>query len=322
MHFIEEIIEKAKHNKKIIVLPETTDLRILEAASAIQKEGIADIILIGDPKEIKELGEKNKINLDHIKIRNPMNDAKFAEYVQKLMEFNSAKQNEKEMYEELLMDPVYFGMMMVKEVEADGLVSGACHTTKETLKPIMKIFKKTKHAKMMSTFLVMDMPDKINEHDSTMIFADCAFHERPGYLALSEIAMESYKSYQKLLKGNPKVAILSSIIDKENSETNQRIEKAIQRIQKKMPEIIVKREEALERFEYLDANILVFPNINTGNICCKMVERFAGAKLYGPICQGIACSINDLSRGCSVHDIIGTVAITAVQASEKHGEKE
>lgn len=232
---------------------------------------------------------------------------------------------------ELVKNPVYFGMMMVKANEADGYVSGAMNTTKDILKTAMRIFKK-EGTKILSTALLMIVPNcEYGSKDGVYIFSDCALNESPGYLALSEIAISSAKTYEKFTNKKAKVAMLSySTFGSAKSKYTEKVIKATERVKKKWPELIIDGEMQLDSAIVPqiaeskapdsqvkgEANVLIFPDINSGNIGCKLVERLANAQMFGPICQGLEKPINDLSRGCSVEGIVGTIIMTAVQAQK------
>jgi len=237
-----------------------------------------------------------------------------------------------EQAEKLVLEPVYFGMMMVKLNEADGLVSGAAHSTSDTLRPALQILKTAPGTKLVSAFFVMVVPDCKYGENGTFIFADSGLNEEPDSEKLSEIAISSSKSFEQLVGTQPKVAMLSySTYGSAHSASTEKVIEATKLVKEKEPNLLVDGELQLdaaiipEVAEFKakgsplkgQANVLVFPDLGAGNIGYKLVQRLAKAEAYGPLCQGIAKPVNDLSRGCSSEDVAGVVAITAVQAQQK-----
>ena len=331
MQFIEQIKNRAKKDIKTIVLPEAEDIRILKATDKILEEGYAEIILIGNEKEILENVKKNNLNIRDTQIINPLKSDKLEEYIKVLYELRKEKGMTLEQATELAKDPVYFGMLMVKDEksEADGLVSGAIHSTADTLRPALQILKTAPETKLVSAFFVMVVPNCKHGENGTFIFGDCGLNEDPGALALAEIAISSSKSFTQLVQKEPKIAMLSySTNGSAESKSIDKVKKATEIVKNKVPEILIDGELQLDaaiipevaEFKAPDssikgnANVLIFPDLNSGNIGYKLVQRLGKAEAYGPLCQGIARPVNDLSRGCSVKDIEGVVAITAVQA--------
>ena len=324
MSFIEEIKQRAKQEIKTIVLPEAEDIRILKATEQVLKEGYAKIILVGNKEEIEQNAKTNNINITGASIVDPSNSEKKEEYVNLLYEQRKHKGMTIEKAQELVNDSVYFGMLMVKDEtsEADGLVSGAIHSTADTLRPALQILKTAPNTKLVSAFFVMEVPNCELGEKGTFIFGDCGLNENPDDEALSEIAISSSKSFKQLVGKEPKVAMLSySTYGSAKSELTQKVKE-------KEPELLVDGELQLDSAIIPEvaklkapnspikgeANVLIFPDLNAGNIGYKLVQRLAKAEAYGPICQGISKPVNDLSRGCSSTDIAGVVAITAVQA--------
>lgn len=332
MNFIEDIRKKAKASKQTIILPESNDIRILKAAINVTKQGIADIILIGKQKEIYKVAESENVDVSKLKIVDPSKDPKHNFYVGEFLKLSKRFKYTKEEANKFMLDPLYFGMMMVKLDEADGLVAGACHATKEILHPMMQIFK-TKNTKLLSTFFVVEYENEdFGNKDYTFLFSDCALNENPGYLALAEIGKVTARSYEWLFKKKAKVAFLSySTLGSAKSESTQKVAKAANYLKKKVPDLICEGELQLDAAIMPEvakmkspkgelkgeANVLIFPDINAGNITYKIFERFSNVNMYGPVCQGLEKPINDLSRACSVERICDTIAITAVQAQEK-----
>lgn len=333
MSFIEEIKNRAKEDKKTIILPEAEDKRVLEAASKIIKQGFAKVILLGDEEKIKEDSSKNKIDLDGVDIINPLTSDKKEEYKQKLYELRKNKGMTLEQAEELLKEPIYFGMMMLKDEnsKADGLVSGAAHSTANTLRPALQILKTKPGTKLVSAFFVMCVPDCEYGENGTFIFGDSGLNQNPTADELSEIAISSSKSFEQLVRKEAKVAMLSySTKGSAKSELTEKVIEATKLVKEKETNLMVDGELQLDAAIVPEiaaskapdsplkgeANVLIFPDLDAGNIGYKLVQRLAKAEAYGPLCQGIAKPVNDLSRGCSADDIVGVVAITAVQAQE------
>ncbi len=333
MSFIEGIKNRAKEDKKTIILPEAEDKRVLEAASKVIKQGFAKVILLGDEEKIKEDSSKNKIDLDGVDIINPLTSDKKEEYKQKLYELRKNKGMTLEQAEELLKEPIYFGMMMLKDEnsKADGLVSGAAHSTANTLRPALQILKTKPGTKLVSAFFVMCVPDCEYGENGTFIFGDSGLNQNPTADELSEIAISSSKSFEQLVRKEAKVAMLSySTKGSAKSELTEKVIEATKLVKEKETNLMVDGELQLDAAIVPEiaaskapdsplkgeANVLIFPDLDAGNIGYKLVQRLAKAEAYGPLCQGIAKPVNDLSRGCSADDIVGVVAITAVQAQE------
>lgn len=329
MSFIQDIKQKAKQDIKTIVLPEANDIRTLEAAQIVLNEAYANIILIGNESEILELAKQKNLSLTNAKIIDPKNSPDYEEYASKLYELRKEKGLTEEKAKELVLDPVYFGMMMVKLEKADGLVSGAAHSTADTLRPALQILKTAPGTKLVSAFFVMCVPDCEYGENGTFVFADSGLNANPTAEELSEIAISSSKSFESLVGKQAKVAMLSySTYGSAKSEMIDKVIDATQLVKEKSPELLVDGELQLDAAIVPEiakskapgsklageANTLIFPDLNTGNISYKLVQRLAKAEAYGPLCQGIARPVNDLSRGCSAEDIAGVVAITAVQA--------
>lgn len=332
MSFIEQIKQRAKQEIKTILLPEATDVRILEAAEMIKNEGYAKVILIGNEEEVRKLAKERNIDIGETKIIDPAVSIETARYSKELYELRKSKGMTEEQAEKLVLEPVYFGMMMVKLNEADGLVSGAAHSTSDTLRPALQILKTAPGTKLVSAFFVMVVPNCKYGENGTFIFADSGLNEEPDSEKLSEIAISSSKSFEQLVGTQPKVAMLSySTYGSAHSASTEKVIEATKLVKEKEPNLLVDGELQLdaaiipEVAEFKakgsplkgQANVLVFPDLGAGNIGYKLVQRLAKAEAYGPLCQGIAKPVNDLSRGCSSEDVAGVVAITAVQAQQK-----
>ena len=333
MSFIDEIKARAKKEIKTIILPEAEDKRVLEAASKVTKEGFAKVILLGDATKIKEDCKSNEIDLDGVDIINPLTSEKKEEYKQKLYELRKNKGMTPEQAEVLLKEPIYFGMMMLKDENsnADGLVSGAAHSTANTLRPALQILKTKPGTKLVSAFFVMCVPNCEYGENGTFIFGDSGLNQNPTADELSEIAISSSKSFEQLVQKEAKVAMLSySTKGSAKSELTEKVIEATKLVKEKENNLMVDGELQLDAAIVPEiaaskapdsplkgeANVLIFPDLDAGNIGYKLVQRLAKAEAYGPLCQGIAKPVNDLSRGCSADDIVGVVAITAVQAQE------
>ena len=333
MSFIEEIKNRAKKEIKTIILPEAEDIRILQATEKVIKEQYAKIILIGDENIILEKAKTNNINLEGVKIVNPEKDKNYNKYVNLLYNLRKHKGMTEDKAKELVLNPVYYGMLMVKdeETEADGLVSGAAHSTSDTLRPALQILKTAPNTKLVSAFFVMVVPNCKYGENGVLVFGDCGLNENPNAEQLSEIAISSSNSFKQLIGKEPKVAMLSySTYGSAHSELTEKVIEATKLVKQKNPNLCVDGELQLdaaiipEVAEFKakgsklqgQANTLIFPDLNAGNIGYKLVQRFAKAEAYGPLCQGIAKPVNDLSRGCSSDDVAGVVAITAVQAQK------
>ena len=334
MAFIEEIKKRAKQDIKTIVLPEAEDIRTLEATENILKEKYANIVLIGNAQKIKQKAEENNLNITGAQIVDPNDSEKYDEYVNLLYELRKNKGMTIEKAKELVKDPVYYGMLMVKDEtsNADGLVSGAVHSTSDTLRPALQILKTAPDTKLVSAFFVMVVPDCKYGENGTFIFADSGLNPNPSAEELSEIAISSSKSFRQLVQKEAKVAMLSySTYGSAKSELTEKMIQATKITKEKDNALLVDGElqldaaiipeiaksKAPESPLKGEANVLIFPDLNAGNIGYKLVQRLAKAEAYGPLCQGIAKPVNDLSRGCSSQDIAGVVAITAVQAQMK-----
>ena len=332
MSFIEQIKQRAKKEIKTIVLPEATDVRILEAAQIVKNEGYAKVILIGNEEEVRKLANEKNIDLGETEIIDPSKSKETERYAKELYELRKAKGMTEEQANQLVLEPVYYGMMMVKLDEADGLVSGAAHSTSDTLRPALQILKTAPGTKLVSAFFVMVVPDCKYGENGTFIFADSGLNEEPDSEKLSEIAISSSKSFEQLVGKEPKVAMLSySSYGSAHSASTEKVIEATKLVKEKEPNLLVDGELQLdaaivpEVAEFKakgsplkgEANVLVFPDLGAGNIGYKLVQRLAKAEAYGPLCQGIAKPVNDLSRGCNSEDVAGVVAITAVQAQQK-----
>ncbi|MCQ2506713.1 MAG: phosphate acetyltransferase [Lachnospiraceae bacterium] len=328
MSFIEDIKARALQKKMTIVLPETEDARVIEAAAITLKEGTANIVLIGDEKEFAE-NAKN-YDLSGATIVNPKNCDKLQSYVDKLVELRQAKgMTPEKALEALTTDYTTFAVMMVKMGDADGVVSGACHSTANTLRPCLQILKTKPGTKLVSAFFIMVVPDCELGENGTFVFADCGLVQNPSPEELAVIGGSSAASFESLVGKKAKVAFLShSSKGSAKHDDVTKVVEAVKIAKEEYPDYMMDGELQLDaaiipsvgKSKAPDspvagqANVLVFPDLDAGNIGYKLVQRLAKAEAYGPITQGIFAPVNDLSRGCLVEDIVGVIAITAVQA--------
>ncbi len=334
MSFIEKVKERAKEDIKTIVLPEAEDIRILKGAEKALSEEYAKIILIGNEGEIQRKAKENNININKAKLINPLTYIKRKQYIETLYELRKNKGMTREQAEKLLNDPVYFGMMLLKDEdeEADGLVSGAIHSSADTLRPALQIIKTAPDSKLVSAFFIMCVPDCKYGEDGVFIFSDCGLNPDPNPEELSEIAISSSESFKQLIGSEPRVAMLSySSKGSAISHLTDKVITATKLAKEKRPNLLIDGELQLDSAIVPEialskvkdskvagkANVLIFPNLDAGNIGYKLVERLAKAEAYGPLCQGLLKPVNDLSRGCSANDIAGVIAITAIQAKIK-----
>lgn len=333
MSLLEEIKAKAAKLKKTIVLCEGEDKRVVEAAALITKEGIAKIVLIGNEAECKKIAPD--VDLKGVTLIDPLTSEKTAGYAKILYEARKSKGMTEEQAAEQAKDRTMFGALMLKAGDVDGYVSGACHSTANTLRPGLQIVKTAAGIKTVSSCFIMIAPDKSNPYnpDGVAVFADCAINIEPTAEQLADIAITSAKTAKDIAGIEPKVAMLSfstkgSGNDDKFTQTVPKVQQATALAKEAAPELALDGEFQFDaavapevgKLKAPDskvaghANVFVFPNINAGNIGYKIAQRFGGYMAIGPICQGFAKPLNDLSRGCSVDDIVATVAVTALQA--------
>ncbi len=329
MGFIDMIIERARRDKKTIVLPESYEPRTIEACAKILQKDIANVVLIGDRAKIQAVAPQWDIS--GARVVDPATSAQYENYVQAFYEMRKAKGMTPEKARETMLDPLFFGVMMVKMQEADGMVAGAINSTANTLRPALQILKTAPGTKLVSAFFMMIVPDCEYGLDGTFLFADSGLVENPDADQLSEIALSSAKTFRQLTGAEPNVAMLSySTYGSAKSILTEKVIEATRLAKEKAPDLNLDGELQLDAAIVSSvgkskapnspvagkANVLVFPDLNAGNIGYKLVQRLAKAEAYGPITQGIARPVNDLSRGCVADDIVGVVAITAVQAQD------
>lgn len=330
MAYIDIIKDKARMDKKTIVLPETNDKRTLIAASQIMQEGIANIIMVGNEEKIMDGAGWLEVDLTGVKVVDPETTEKLDEYVNLLYETRKAKGMTPEKAREILLkDYLTFGVVMVKANDADGMVAGACHATADTLRPALQILKTAPGVKLVSAFFLMDVPDCEYGDNGTFLFADCGLNQDPTAEELAAIAESSARSFKSLVGSKPIIAMLShSTKGSAKHPLVDKVAEAVKIAHEQYPQLCldgelqtdaalvpsVAKSKAPGSEVAGKANVLVFPNLDAGNIGYKLVQRLGGADAYGPMLQGIAKPVNDLSRGCSWEDIVGVVALTAVQA--------
>ncbi|MGB4588380.1 MAG: phosphate acetyltransferase [Clostridiaceae bacterium] len=329
MDFVLKMKTLAKSNVKKIVLPEGDEERTLKAAQIIHSEKIAELILVGSKDVIEANAKALGVNIEGIRIEDPATSEKTKTYAEGLYELRKNKGVTLEAAEKIVLDPMYFGTMMVKLDDAQGMVSGAVHTTGDLLRPGLQIIKTMPGISVVSSFFIMLLKDKTYGTEGQMLFADCAVNPNPNADELAAIAIATADSAKNLLQIEPKVAMLSfSTMGSAKSELVDKVVNATRTAKALRPDLAIDGELQLDAaiVESVGAkkapnstvagkaNVLVFPDLQAGNIGYKLVQRLAGAEAIGPVCQGFAKPINDLSRGCSVEDIVNVVAITAVQA--------
>ena len=330
MSLIETIKEKAKSDKKLIVLPESEDDRTYHAAAQVLKEGTANLVMIGKADEIAAKAKSLGVDITGVDTVDPATSDKLDSYVDKLVELRKAKgMTEEKARETLLNDYPTFGILMLKMGDADGLVSGACHSTADILRPALQILKTAPGAPMVSSFFIVDVPNCDLGENGIFMFADCALEQDPDSEKLANIAYQCADSFKSLVGGEPRIAMLShSTYGSAKHALVDKVHNAVDIAHEKYPELALDGEMQLDAaiVESVGqskapgskvagkANVLVFPNIDAGNIGYKLVQRLAKADAFGPVLQGIAAPVNDLSRGCFAEDIAGVVALTAVQA--------
>ncbi|MBE5785386.1 MAG: phosphate acetyltransferase [Clostridiales bacterium] len=329
MSVLDKIKAKAKADVKRVVLPEGEEERIIRAAEIITKEGIAEVVLLGNVENIKAKAEACGVCLNGVELQSPVASPDFGRYVNEFYEMRKAKGMTPEKAEKTMQDTMFFGAMLLYDGKVDGLVAGAICTTADTLRPGLQIIKMAPGMGTVSSCFIMEVPNKAYGDDGVMIFADCAVNIAPTSEQLASIAIASAETGKALCGIEPRVAMLSfSTKGSAKHENVDKVTAATALVKEQAPYLNVDGElqadaALVEKVGQLKspgspvagkANVLVFPDLQSGNIGYKLVQRLAGAEATGPICQGFRKPINDLSRGCSVEDVVSVTAITAVQA--------
>lgn len=330
MDLMKEIVERAKANRQRIVLPEGEEERTLKAADRLLADGVADIILIGDPVEIRRSAEQYQLTrIEEATIVNPSDHEKKAEYADLLYELRKKKGMTREEAAQLVENPLYLGCLMIKNGDADGEIAGAKNTTGDVLRPALQIIKTAPGISVVSGAFLMFVQDRNYGHDGVLVFADCAVMPDPTAQELAEIAVSTAHTTRAIVGIEPSVAMLS--FSTKGSAKTPSTEKVIEatRIAREIdPTIRIDGEMQADAALVAKvgsskapgssvagkATVLVFPDLNSGNIGYKLVQRLGNAEAVGPILQGMAAPVNDLSRGCSVDDIYNMVAVAANQA--------
>jgi len=331
--FLAKVKAKAAADKKHIVLPEGTEERTIKAADQILAEGFAELTLIGDPARIKTLAAEYGLkNIGRATVVDPKNNPKKEAYVELMLQIRGSKGLTREDAERLIENPLYLGTMMVKSGDADGELAGAMNATGDVLRPAFQYVKTLPGVKVVSGAILMFIPDRQYGQDGLMVFADVAVHPFPTAEELAQIAVMTGRTARSVAGFEPRIAMLS--FSTKGSAKHEMVDKVVEATQlaKEMdPSLQIEGElqadaaivpaigaqKAPGSTIAGHANVLVFPTLEVGNIGYKMVQRFAGAEAIGPILQGMAAPINDLSRGCSVNDIVAMTAITACQAQNR-----
>ena len=334
--FIDKLKTRAKADKKTIVLAEGEDIRTVKAAEIAMSEGYANVILIGNEQKINDMCKAENVNIAGVPIIDPLTSDKTAFYANEFYELRKAKGMTPEKAAETLKNPLYYGCMMVKMNDADGMVAGAVNSSANVIRPSLQILKTAPGTKIVSAFFIIAVPNCDLGADGTFIFADSGLNMNPDADDVSEIAISSAASFENLVGEKAKVAMLSfSTYGSAKDPLVDKMVEATRLAKEKRPDILldgelqfdaatvpsVGKQKAPTSPVAGEANVLVFPDLNAGNIGYKIAQRLAKAEAYGPILQGVAKPVNDLSRGCVAEDIAGVIAITAVQAqSQTKGE--
>ncbi|MGL4847935.1 MAG: phosphate acetyltransferase [Clostridium sp.] len=329
MELMNKIWEAAKGDKKKIVLPEGDEQRTIVAAQKIVEEGLAHPILVGNKESILKASKEQGVDLEGVEIIDPETSENLEAYINAFYELRKNKGMTIEKADKIVRDPLYFATMMVKLDDADGMVSGAVHTTGDLLRPGLQIIKTAPGVSVVSSFFIMLVPGSKYGEEGMLLFSDCAVNPNPNADQLAAIAIATAETAKNLCQVEPKVAMLSfSTMGSADHELVDKVRTATEKAKELRPDLLIDGELQLDAAIVKkvadqkapnskvagNANVLVFPDLQAGNIGYKLVQRFANAEAIGPVCQGFAKPINDLSRGCSSDDIVNVVALTAVQA--------
>ena len=331
MSMIEQVWEKARRSRKTIVLPEGEESRTIQAAAKVRDEGIANPILLGDPEVIRSAAAQTGTDLQGIELVNPSDSPRKGAYAEALYELRRAKGLSREDADALTADPMYYGMLMVKLGEADGLVSGAVHSTGDMLRPALQIIRTKPGIHIVSSSFLMNCPNRSLGQDGLLVYADCVVVPNPNAEELAQIAVSAAET-ARVLCGieEPRVALLSfSTKGSAKHEMVDKVRRAVEIAHEMAPDLLLDGEMQLDAALVPEvgmlkapgspvagqANVLIFPDLQAGNIGYKITQRIGGAECFA-VLQGLAKPCNDLSRGCSVQDIVNTIALTAVQAGQ------
>ena len=327
MDVLRNFKEKAAADKKRIVFPEGNDERIIRAAQKVEEQGLADVIILGDEEELKKDAADYGVDLSGVEIINPRANDYIEEFTEVFYELRKHKDISIEDAVKSVIDPLYFGTMMIYTNKADGMVAGAANPTGNVLRPAFQIVKTAEGISTVSSAIILVLKDKSFGDEGVLVVSDCAVNPDPDAKQLAEIALATADTTNRLLTFEPKVAMLSFSTKGSAQHKNvEKVQKAVEIAHQNNPELILdgelqldaavvesvaKRKAPDSRLKG-DANVLIFPDLQSGNIGYKLVQRLAGADAVGPILQGLAAPINDLSRGCSVEDVVNLAAITVV----------
>jgi len=329
MELLIKIKENARKLQKKIVLPEGTEIRTLKATEIVLKEKLAKLILLGNPDEIKGIASKENIDISGAEIIDPLKSSKRSHYAEMMVEIRKSKGLTSEEAMKLLDDPLYFGPMMIKAGDADGEIAGAINSTGDVLRPALQFVKTLPGVSVVSGAFILMLENKSFGENGIMVFADCAVMPQPNDKELAEIAVATARTAKNIANIEPRVAMLSfSTKGSAKHEFVDKVVRATKMAQEMAPDLMIDGEMQLDAALVAEvgqlkspgskvagrANVLVFPGLESANIGYKLVQRLAGAEAIGPILQGMAAPINDLSRGCSVNDIVTMIAITSNQA--------